>query len=274
MTNTPRRIHRCALVAAAGAGGLLSAVTGAAYAFQRELLYDPGHDARRLTLKGEPVQAVRLKTADHERLTGWHLPPVGDRPVMLFLNGRVGGLAIQAGRWRRIARQGVGFLAINYRGYGGSSGRPTEHGLNLDARAAHAWLSRRFPPERIVIHGYSLGSGVAVRLAADHAARALVLEAPFTALDEVVDEKAMGLPVGLLLRDRYRSRDWIGRVTAPVLIVHGDKDSVVPFEEGRALFALAHEPKAFVRIAGGDHNTLTRDGLYDHVWRFLGVTPP
>jgi hypothetical protein len=256
-----------------GLGAGLTGLTGAAYAFQRELLYDPGPDAGRLTLKGEPVQAVRLRTADHQRLIGWYLPPVGERPVMLFLNGRVGGLALQAGRWRRIARQGVGFLAINYRGYGGSSGRPTEQGLNLDARAAYAWLSRRLPAGRIVIHGYSIGTGVAVRLAANHAARALVLEAPFTALEDVVDEKALGLPVGLLLRDRYRSRDWIGRVSAPVLIVHGDRDSVVPFAEGRALFALAHEPKAFVRIAGGDHNTLTRDGLYDQIWAFLDAHP-
>ena len=266
--------RRLLLRAALGLGAGLTGVTGAAWAFQRELLYDPGPDAGRLRLKGEPVQAVHLRTADHQRLTGWYLPPVGDRPVMLFLNGRVGGLALQAGRWRRIARQGVGFLAINYRGYGGSSGRPTEQGLNLDARAAYAWLSRRLRAERIVIHGYSLGTGVAVRLAAGHSARALILEAPFTALEDVIDQKALGLPVGLLLRDPYRSRDWIDKVTAPVLIVHGDRDSVVPFEEGQTLFGLAHQPKAFVRIAGGDHNTLTRDGLYDHVWRFLDVAAP
>jgi fermentation-respiration switch protein FrsA (DUF1100 family) len=262
MTATRRLILRAALGLGAGVCGL----TGAAYAFQRDLLYDanPGPEA-----PVGAIQAVSLTTRDRQRLTAWYLPPRDGRPVFLYLNGRIGGLAIQKGRWRRMAREGVGFLAINYRGYGGSSGHPTEWGLHLDARAGYAWLARRYPARRIVIHGYSLGSGVAVRLAAKRPARALILEAPFTALADVPPLA----PVGWLLKDHYASRDWIGRVRMPLLVVHGDKDTITPFDGGRRLFALANEPKTFVRIPGGDHNTLVRDGLYDHVWPFLGVKP-
>jgi fermentation-respiration switch protein FrsA (DUF1100 family) len=99
----------------------------------------------------------------------------------------------------------------------------------------------------------------------------VILEAPFTAASDVAQEMYPWAPVRLLMRDQFRSRDRIGRITAPLLIVHGDQDTVIPFRHGQELFSMANQPKTFVRMAGCDHNTLTRDGLYDHVWRFLGI---
>lgn len=259
------------VLALGGAAGLLLAGLGAGYAFQRALIYVPDHPAVAPGVKGVPIEVVRLTTRDGERLTAWYSAPSPGKPVMLFLNGRIGGLAVQKGRWRRINKAGVGFLAVNYRGYADSTGRPTEAGLQEDARAAYAWLAERYPPQRIVIHGFSLGSGVAVRLAADHPARALILEAPFTALDDVAVAHAPLLPARFLLFDHYRSKDWIGRVDMPVLVIHGDADTIVPFASGQGLYALAKPPKQFVRMPGGDHNTLTRDGAYDRIWAFLGV---
>ncbi len=246
-------------------------VVAAAYAFQRQVMYFPDTRFAQPDANGPPIQVVRLTTADGEHLVGWYLPPEDGNPVILHFNGNADGLDIQRGRWRRIARAGVGFLAIGYRGYGGSTGHPTEAGLQEDGRTAYRWLAARYPPDRIVVHGYSLGSGVAVRLAATEPVRALVLEAPYTSTADVAAMRLPLLPARWLIRDRFDSTRWIGKVRAPILIVHGDRDSVIPFELGRRLYAMAPQPKRFVRMRGSDHNTLTRDGLYGYVWDFLGI---
>ncbi|HEX5775919.1 MAG TPA: alpha/beta hydrolase [Caulobacteraceae bacterium] len=263
--------HRLLTTAALAAGLCYLLLLAAAVVLQRPLMYFPDPRPTPPEVSGPPIQVVGLTTSDGERLVGWYLPPQGDRPVILHFNGNGGGLAIQRGRWRRIADAGVGFLAIGYRGYAGSTGHPTEAGLHEDARTAYRWLAARYPPERIVVHGYSLGSGVAVRLAAEKPVRAVVLETPFTSAADVAAWRAPLLPMRLLMRDRFESSRWIGQVKAPILIVHGDRDSVIPFAMGEKLYQLAPEPKQFVRMRGSDHNTLTRDGLYGHVWNFLGV---
>ena len=255
-------------------GGLtavyLTAV-GVLFAVQRSLLYHPAAVTAGPDKSGPPIQVVRIDTADGERLVGWWLPAEPGKPTILFFNGNASGLAIQKGRWRRIAQEGVGFLAIGYRGYDGSTGRPSEHGLTEDARASYTWLVKRVPASDIVIHGFSLGSGVATRLATERSARALILEAPYTSTADVAAVTAPWAPVRWLMLDQYRSKDRIAQVRMPLLIVHGDADSAVPFAQGQALFTQARSPKVFVRMIGSDHNTLTRDGSYDHVWRFLGL---
>lgn len=246
-------------------------VVGVVFFSQREILYpivvgDPTPD-----VSGPPIQVVRIDTPDHERLVGWYLPPRPGRPTLLFFGGQGGGLSLQSGRWRRIADEGVGFLAIGYRGHDGSTGRPSEKGLHTDARAAYDWLSARTKPEDIVIHGFSLGTGVATRLAVDHPARALILEAPYTSTADVAGKAWPWLPVRWLMLDQYRSREIIDQVSMPLLIVHGDGDVVIPYAQGETLYNLATRPKQLVRMRGSNHNTLTRDGLYDHIWRFLGL---
>ncbi|MGZ3304856.1 MAG: alpha/beta hydrolase, partial [Asticcacaulis sp.] len=196
------------------------------------------------------------------------------RPVMLFLHGQ--GASLELGKWRyiRMHKEGVGFLALAYRGYSGSTGTPTEKGLFTDALAAYDWLrARGFGDSDIVIHGHSLGTGVAVYLATQRPARALILEAPFTAAADVAAGRYPYVPVRLLMRDHYDSATRIRDVHMPLLIAHGDADRVIPFAEGQTLYALANPPKLFVRMHGSDHNTLVRDGLYDRIWPFLGLEP-
>ena len=241
---------------------------------QRTLLYRPVADQATPDVGGPAIQVVRIETADGESLVGWWLPPENEHPTILFFNGNAAGLSVQRGRWRRIADSGVGFLAVAYRGYDGSTGRPTEAGLHQDANAAYEWLTERVEPGDVVIHGFSLGSGVAARLASQRAARALVLEAPFTSTADVAAAKLPFAPVHLLMRDQYRSRDLIDQIRMPLLVLHGDADSVVPFDQGRTLYGMANSPKQFVRLVGSDHNTLVRDGAYDHIWRFLDVAHP
>lgn len=214
-------------------------------------------------------EAVTIMTADGERLAAWYVPPARGQPVTLFLHGQGGRLAVQTNRWRRLRETGLGVLAISYRGYPGSTGSPTEAGLSLDARAAYDWLRQRHAARDIIVHGHSLGSGVAVRLASEVEVGAVVLEAPFTAAVDVATERFPWLPVSLLMLDQFRSRDLIAKVKAPVLILHGDRDSIIPISHSERLFELAHEPKVFVRMHGSEHNSLVRDGLYEKVTAFL-----
>lgn len=256
---------------AAGIVGYAAVVALMAFK-QRSLMYFPDAAPRGSpTLPG--VQVVRIATVDGERLVGWYLPPRPGRPVILHFGGNGEGLADQQDRWRRIAREGVGFLAIGYRGYAGSSGHPTEAGLHQDARAAYGFLAQHHPPSQIVIWGHSLGSGVAVRLAVERPAQALVLEAPFRSAVAVAADAYPWLPVRLLMRDQFRSDLWIGKLRMPLLVVHGDRDAVIPIESGRSLFQAAPEPKSFVTIPGGGHDDLTARGVYDQAWRFLKLKP-
>ena len=266
---TPAQRWRAAsLIVLAGLAAVYLAAVGYLFAIQRSMLYHPMAGAAP-SAEGPPIQVVRFDTADGEHLVGWWLPAQAGKPTVLFFNGNGSTLAMQNDRWRRIADEGVGFLAVAYRGYDGSTGTPSEKGLTEDARAAYGWLNRRVATSDIVIHGFSLGSGVATRLATERPARALILEAPYTSTADVAARVAPWAPVRLLMLDQYRSKDRIGQARMPLLIVHGDADGVVPFAQGQALFKLARPPKTFVRMVGSDHNTLTRDGEYDHVWRFL-----
>lgn len=250
---------------------LYALIVGVVFFKQREWLYPVIASSAAPDADGPAIQVVSIDTPDNERLVGWYLPPQPGQPTMLFFSGQGGGLSLQTGRWQRIARQGVGFLAIGYRGHDGSTGKPSETGLHTDARAAYDWLAKRTSSDQIVIHGFSLGSGVAARLAIERPAKALILEAPYTSTADVAAKAWPWLPVNLLMLDQYRSRDIIDQVAMPILIVHGDRDVVIPFSQGRLLFDLAGSPKRMVQMIGSNHSTLTRDGLYDHVWRFLDL---
>jgi fermentation-respiration switch protein FrsA (DUF1100 family) len=168
----------------------------------------------------------------------------------------------------------MGLVALSYRGYGGSTGSPTEAGLIADAAAAYAFAAAHYPAERIVVWGESLGSGVAVALAATRKFGRLVLEAPFTSAADVGAGVYWFLPVRLLMKDPFHSDARIGKVTAPLLILHGARDNVVPIALGERLYALANEPKRFVRFADGGHEDLDQYGAQAALRPFLAETAP
>jgi fermentation-respiration switch protein FrsA (DUF1100 family) len=235
------------------------ALVAVMYFAQRSLMYFP--EARRTapTQAGLPeAEEVVLDTADGERVIVWHIPPRGDQPVVLYFHGNGGALRYRVDRYRALTQDGTGLVLLSYRGYGGSSGRPSEDGLIEDARAAYAFAAARYP--RLVIWGESLGSGVAVAIAAEKAAEKkvarVVLEAPFASAVSVAASVYPFVPVRFLMKDQFRSDLRIRNVTAPVLIVHGDRDTVIPIESGEQLYALAHEPKRFLRVPGAGHEDL------------------
>lgn len=248
------------------------AVSGAMYLHQRNLFFDTD-DGGALKAAGwmaiADSERLTLTTSDGEKIAAWHVAPKDEKPVFLFLAGKSGRLDVKKWRWARIKKRDYGIFAISYRGYPGSTGSPSEAGLILDAQAAYQWLRKRYPPDRIVIHGLSMGSGVGVALAEKVEARALILEAPFTAAVDVAAERYPFLPTGLLMSDPFLSRERIENINMPLLIAHGTHDTIIPFAHGKQLFARAKQPKTFVAMEGSDHSTLTRDGLYPHIWKFL-----
>lgn len=203
---------------------------------------------------GLNAQTLRLKTEDGESLVAWSFPPAPGRSLILYFHGNAGGLDLRVERFRAMAKAGIGLLAIEYRGYASSTGSPSEHGLKLDGEAAYAaTIASGVAPERIVALGESLGSGVAVALAARHKLGALVLDSPYSSIADVAAAAYWFVPVRALLRDPFRNDLLIGSVKAPTLIVHGTKDVVVPIRFGEKLFALANPPKEFWRVEGAAH---------------------
>ncbi len=198
---------------------------------------------------------VELKTRDGVRLHAWWVAPLEARLATLYLHGNGGNLTHRIHRIRAITAAGSALLILDYRGYGKSEGRPTEKGLYADAEAGYRRLAGLgYDPRHIVVHGESLGTAVAVDLAARLPCGGVILEAPFTSARDVA---ARVLPLlGPLVIRSYDSRGKIGRLRAPLLVIHGDRDEVIPFEMGRALFAAAPEPKAFWAVAGAGHNDL------------------
>jgi len=172
-------------------------------------------------------------------------------------------------RFRAITEDGTGLLALSYRGYAGSTGHPTETGLLLDAATAYEYVGARYAPQAIVIWGFSLGTGPAVALAAEHQIGKLILEAPYTSTADVASSLLPYLPVRLLMKDQFRSDERIGKVTAPLLVMHGERDQGIAIRFGERLFALAHEPKRFARFPQGRHEDLDDYGAIKVARRFI-----
>jgi fermentation-respiration switch protein FrsA (DUF1100 family) len=210
-----------------------------------------------------------LTTADGEKVIVWHVPAKPGHAVVIYFPGNGDVLAGLVGRFRAITSDGTGLVALSYRGYAGSSGQPSEQGLLSDAAAAYAFTSARYSAERIVVWGFSLGSGVAVALAAAQPVGKLILEAPYTSIADIAGAALRFVPVRWLVRDQFRSDQRIARVTAPLLIMHGARDATIPLRFGERLFALAREPKQFVRFPEGGHNDLADYGAIETARHFI-----
>ena len=212
-----------------------------------------------------------LTTSDGERVIVWHVPARPGHPVVLYFHGNGDYLAGFFGRFRDIIADGTGVVALSYRGYAGSSGQPSELGLLQDAAAAYAFTVARYRADNIVVWGFSLGSGIAVALAADRPVGKLVLEAPYTSIADVAASAFWFAPVRLLMRDQFRSDERIARVNAPLLVMHGALDPTIPVAFGERLFGLANEPKRFVRLARGGHNDLDNFGAIEIARNFINL---
>ncbi len=224
---------------------------------QRALLYLPPSAVSDPAAFGLSPEIRHIKTSDGETLLAWWFAPSPGRPVILYFHGNAGGLDDGHGRFKHLLASGDGLLVVEYRGYPGSTGAPSEAGLILDGEAGYDEVLRLgADPKRLVLLGESLGTGVAVAVAAKHPIGALVLDSPFTSTVDVAAARYWMFPVRALMWDTFHSDQRIGGVHAPVLIVHGSDDRTVPIRFGARLFNLANEPKHFLLVAGGGHLAL------------------
>lgn len=261
-------------------GFLVVAVYGlmlvTAAAFQRRMMYFPDRSVPEPSQFGVADMApAALETEDGLTLTAWYKAAPGrEGPVLVYFHGNAGHIGYRGEKVRPFLDRGFGVLLVSYRGYGGNPGSPMEQGLYRDGRAALNWLAAQgVAANRMVLYGESLGSGVAVRLAAemprDQSVGALVLEAPYTSTVDVAARAYPIFPVRLLMRDRFDSLSIIDQVGAPLFVVHGERDSIIPARLGRDLLAAAREPKRGVFLEAAGHNDLHEHGSAKTVMDFL-----
>ncbi|MGH3947156.1 MAG: alpha/beta hydrolase [Pseudonocardiaceae bacterium] len=235
----------------------LVALLTAAWLLQRRLIYFPDTAVPPPGSVLPGAREITLRTEDGLALGGWHVAPTrADLGItVLVMPGNAGSRALRAPLARRLAAKGFAVLLVDYRGYGGNPGSPTEEGLITDARAARAYLlGHGVPAQRLIYFGESLGAAVATRLATKQPPGGLVLRSPFTCLADVGSRHYPLLPVRLLLRDRFPVTELIGQVQVPTVVVYGSADTIVPPEQSAAVAAAAGGPVRTVEVAGADHN--------------------
>lgn len=229
--------------------------------------------------QGLKFEDAEFTAVDGTQLHGWYLPGKNPQAAILFCHGNAGNLTHRIDVMQDLPQYvDTSLLVFDYRGYGKSHGSPDEAGVLADARAARAWLAKRagIAESEIVLWGESIGGAVAVDLAAEDGARGLILENAFTSLPEVAAYHYPWLPVRWLMRGQLNSRKKISRYHGPLLMVHGDADSVVPYPFGQRLFAAANEPKRFVTQPGADHNDPRNEAFWQELQEFvvsLGSAP-
>src|SRR5680860_561506 len=221
------------------------------------------------------VEEVVFKAADGTKLIAWYLPARGAKPTLLYFTGNGGNVANRAGKIRTIAADGYGVFMLNYRRYGGSGGRPTESRIAADAVSAYDYLrGLGVTPHDIVAYGESLGTAVAVRLALQRHVEGLVLEAPFTSIVDVGRLLWPLFPLSLIMADQYRTIDRIGEVEAPLFIIHGGRDAIIPLDQARHVFHATNEPKSMAVVPHAGPNDLYERGAWETVRGFLDELRP
>ncbi len=226
---------------------------------------------------GLAYEDVWFSTEDGVRLHGWFVPAAGARWTILWFHGNAGNISHRLDNvWQMHQRLHVNVFLFDYREYGQSQGTVSEQGTYRDARAAYQVLSQRIDidPRAIVLFGRSLGAAVAVELARQVPCRALILESLFTSVADMAAQVVPFIPIGRLLRTRYDSLAKIPELSVPLLLLHGDRDEIVPYAQGQRLFEAAKEPKTLYTITGAGHNDTYMVGgePYWQAWeRFLAT---
>jgi len=233
----------------------------------------PWEDRDWRAASGLPLEDVWFASADGTKLFGWYVEAAADRPVILWCHGNAGNVSHRLENLRYLYAQGLSIFLFDYRGFGRSQDlRPNEEGLYQDAQGAYDYLTRQrmVRPERIVIFGRSLGAAVAADLAVLKPAAGLILESSFPSIEAVAKIHYGGFPVHWLLGAEFRLIDRLPHLSLPKLIMHGDRDDIVPIELGRQVFEAAKLPKTFYAIAGADHNNTYQVGGRAYFQRFTG----
>lgn len=222
------------------------------------------------------VKELELATPDGETVIAWYVKAAPGQPTLLYCHGNSGTLADRADRFTAYTKRGRGILMMAYRGYSGSTGRPSERANVADAKLAYDTLiAMGVPAEEIIFYGESIGTGVAVQAAAEKPVAGLILDAPYTSILEIAQMTYPYLPSGLFMRDRYETLRYLDKVRAPTLVIHGELDAIIPVEMGRKIARLAPGPTEIVTFRRAGHSDHGKYGSYDVVndWIDRTVAP-
>lgn len=243
-------------------------VTGLVFFKQRSFIYFPGAEVRQPT---PGIRIVKIQTADGLSLVAGYRQAVGAKPTFIAFHGNGADWQSMAYGLKPLVDDGFGILAVEYRGYQGNPGAPSEQGLYRDGRAALEWLAANGVPEgNVVAVGNSLGSGVALQLATETQLRGLILVSPVSSMVRLASARMPWLPVKMLLRDRYDNLGKLPHLKTSCLILHGDADQVIPIDEGR-LLAGRNQAARFVAYPGAGHDLMYLPVIEDAIRSYLKI---
>ena len=240
------------------------------YLLQRTLIYIPSKiKPTRVAFHAKDMQRIALLTKDNIALNAWYKPANAHKPTLIIFHGNAGHIGTRMPLARQLIQQGFGVFLLEYRGYGGNPGRPTEQGLYQDARAGMAFLKQQhIPIQHVVLYGESLGTGVATKMATEYPkACALILQSPYTTLTDLGKHHYPWIPIAPW--DKFDSLNRVKSIHMPLLALHGTADRVVPYKQGRALFEAANEPKQWVILKNQGHAGLWTPEFIQTVSEFI-----
>jgi len=225
------------------------------FIFQRNLMYHPSENNYFGDKLKVNIEKVNIKTSDNINLLGWfHKKDLNKFKTIVYFHGNAGTLENRIYKLNHFKDMEVNFLIIAWRGFSGNKGSPTEEGLYIDGLSAVNWIiNQGVKEEDIILYGESLGTGVATEIAQNKNFAGVILETPFTSMINAAKEFYPYIPVNLLLKDRFENFKKIKNINLPILIMHGEKDTIVPFAMGEKMYQLANEPKYFYFTKHDDH---------------------
>ena len=213
--------------------------------FQRNLLYLPNENNYSGDKLKVDIDEVQIKTSDNINLLGWfHKKDLNKFKTIVYFHGNAGKLENRIHKLNHFKDMNINFLIISWRGFSGNSGKPTEQGFYKDGKSAIDWLKNMGLDDKdIILYGESLGTGIAIEIAQNKKFAGLILETPFTSMIDAAKNVYPYIPIGFLLKDRYENDKKIKNINIPLLVMHGEKDQIIPFEMGKKIYEIANKPK-------------------------------
>ena len=241
------------------------------FIFQRNLMYHPNENNYFGDKLEVNIEKVNIKTSDNINLLGWfHKKDLNKFKTIVYFHGNAGTLENRIHKLNQFKHMEVNFLIIAWRGFSGNEGKPSENGLYIDGLSAINWIiDQGVKEEDIILYGESLGTGIATELAQHKNFAGVILETPFTSMINAAKEFYPYIPVNILLKDRYENYKKIKNINIPILIMHGEKDKIVPFKMGKKMYQLANEPKYFYFTKHDDHMMIYDDQLLSVLKDFI-----
>ena len=216
----------------------------------------PWEDRNWTNLSGLPLEEAWIPVDETVTVFGWWVDAGPTTPVFLWCHGNAGNISHRLENIKQLFRRGISLLIFDYRGYGRSSGNPSEAGLYQDAKAAYDYLlhQRKISPDRLILFGRSLGAGVAAEIGLHRPAAGIILEGSFPSIQAMADHHYWGLPASWVMDADFNLAQKVRALQLPIFVIHGEADSIVPITLGRQVFEAAQEPKRWYAVAGAGHN--------------------